>query len=294
MRELGTRAPIPKKPGLNNPLKQEGLKVIREINEAKPEVSNFLESRTVNNPGDSISTFSKKKEVASAPPAKKAIFKAKTIKLKSEEPYQVDLIKYNTLQVVYQSALPHFEAMIRAYKTLNLAPISLDILSQLYGGDLKQIEDRYYKDIYSDFDKLQLASGLIKENMLQVAGVPWQEFLSVIHYERTFLQRSLGHYTNRPEISFSFYSLNGSDLCFSEADQERLKESCSSYVDTTAKKDFLKLVDRFIETHGELKAILKRNNINRCFGYQTAFTLTTGRAPDEILFNKSVINSIKS
>ena len=134
MKATATRAPVPKKKGLNLPDKEPGLKVIKEIDESVCIRSNALTARSVIGDGRSaINTFNTDSVILGkpAPEIKKAIPQSKTPLIDpvksgiKGKPYTIDQHKFNTLSQAYTASLPHFQSMVNAYTTLGLSLIHI-------------------------------------------------------------------------------------------------------------------------------------------------------------------------
>ena len=207
-----------------------------------------------------------------------------------EEPYYFNEFRYKTAVKANEFAFNHFSEIVKAYQKLNIGDMTIELLGSLeYGGE-DVIKQKYFTMIEENLTSLGVTNQALRDLQMQGCEEPFNDFMNTLTLRRSLLQRTRQSYQdmNVPIEAHHFSIVDGA-LKFSSENREKIKEFFEIHLDTQAKKDFVALIDSFIEQYKKIKEVLVKNNCRGVWGRGNAFNVNK----DEIVFEKQVINLIK-
>jgi len=299
--------------GINNPQKTFTVPVKEEI-VAPSEKSNSLTSRTVKNQSEQIKTYvptnaeplnkpsnllTSKKEVWPVPKKSMDLTSRKEIlqpsrRAKPEpEPYSEDSYLHHEICSFHNRCLGHYQAIAAGYEKLNIGCIDLEIFHQIQSRNLSQIKSRYYKILDDEMEKMHLTNPVLIHNFKEGADEPFLSFENVVKTELDQIAQKQINSGQNIIVNISHYTIKSDKIEFTEANKEYLLNTfCRSFLDSDAKKNFVKKVDETLKNFSELKSILNKNGGRYVFGgLDSIFELNP--ATQEIIFNKKIVNLIR-
>lgn len=207
-----------------------------------------------------------------------------------EEPYYFNEYRYKQAITANQFAFNHYAEIVKAYRKLNIGDMTIELLGTLeYTGE-NEIRQKYFTLIEENLTSLGVTNQALRDLQMQGCEQPFTDFMNVLTLRRNLLQRNRQSYqgVNVP-IEAHHFSLVDGELQFSPEDKEKIKECFEIRLNTQPKKDFVALVDSFIEQYKKIKEVLVKNKCHGVWGSGNAFNVDR----DEVIFDKQVINLIK-
>lgn len=208
-----------------------------------------------------------------------------------EEPYYFNEYRYKQAITANQFAYGHFSEIVKAYKKLNLGEMTIELLGSFeYGGE-DAVRQKYYVAIEDNLNDMGVTIPALRELQMKGCEGPYNDFLNVLTLRRSLLQRTRQSYqgVNVPIECHHFSLTESGELQFTEEDKAKIKECFEIRLNTEVKKNFVALVDSFIEQYKAIKEVLVKNKLHGIWGKGNAFNVQN----DEIVFEKQVINLIK-
>jgi len=209
------------------------------------------------------------------------------------EPYYVDTYSLQRLIEIHRRALSYYNGMAQSFKSLELGPVTMEILQKLQDNDLSEFKKRFFARIEAELDKAGIRNEQIRINLREGTDRPWNIFEQSIETNQEHVKRIR---VSQPGIRLDLnnYSVNNNEVVFSEADQQRLRDTQATvYLDTQAKQSFSMLVETILSNLSKLNIICERNGIKAVFGHDQVIRMTNTPQKQEFTFNKTIINRVQ-
>jgi len=216
------------------------------------------------------------------------------LRTKVEKPvYSTDERRYTDLIDIYSRLVGNFQSMLSAYGKLNLGPCNRERLGILHCQDMGGIKKEFYTAVEKDIEKTDFAMDFIRDSIRKPALDRWNEFERTILDERQNIERSLRHYTFQHGIELNYLTLNNNNtIQFTDKNRDDIKQNCSAYLDTKAKRDFIKKVETAVTAFNQLWPILEKNGFKSIVGPGSCFDMEALRDRKQLVFNKNIIRRI--
>jgi len=206
-----------------------------------------------------------------------------------QTPYYFNEFRYKEAVKANEFAFGHYSEIVKAYNKLNLGPMSIELLGILeYGGE-NDIREKYFTAVEENLNCLGVTNQPLRELQMRGCEGPFNDFMNVLTLRRSLLQRTRQSYQNNVPIEPHHFSIVDGELRFTPEDREKIKEFFAIYLNTEEKKNFVALVDSFLEQYKQIKEVLVKNKCHGVWGPGNAFNVQN----DEIIFEKQSINLIK-
>jgi len=303
----GTRAPIKKKDGLNNPGKVFITKP-KEDPVIPSRKSGALTSRTVTNPNDSIRSYNSDEPESTPsnlltsrtetwpPPKTKTNLTSRTEVWPSPKaaqrpaPFAFNNHQWQECCSLHQQLLSWHNRIAEEYRKLGFREITREVFNSIAGGDLSELEKKFFDDIEKNIKKLGLTNEAIKDNMRQNTEVPFVEFKKSVIINLENIKRSRAHWDNNLHFDSNSYTLKDGIFYFGDEERERLKGHYEVYLDSDVKKQFAEKVEAVEKLLAEIKETCEKNGIKNIFGFRRVWELDPRSGT--LLFNKNILNHI--
>jgi len=305
----GWQQPIKKKNGLNNPGKVFTTKP-KEDPVIPSQKSGSLTSRTVDNPAEKIKTYSSDVQDVPTrpsdflttrtevwpPPKAKTNLTTKTEVWPSPKavqrpaPFAFNNHEWQSSCALHTSVLQWINRIADEYKKMCGNNITREIFNSIAGGDLSELEKKFFDDIEKNIKKLGLTNEAIKDNMRQNTEVPFVEFKKSVIINLENVKRSRAHWDNNLNFDANNYTLKDGTFFFSDQEKERLKERFETHLDSPVKKQFAEKVEAVEKLIAEIKETCEKNGISSVFGFRKVWEVDPRSGT--LLFNKNILNRI--
>jgi hypothetical protein len=206
-----------------------------------------------------------------------------------EEPYYFNEYRYRQCVEANKFAFSHYAEIVKAYQKLNIGEMTIELLGSLeYGGE-DVIRGKYFNAVEENLTSLGVINQALRDLQMQGCEGPFNDFMNTLTLRRSLLQRTRQSYQNSVPIEPHHFSFIDGELQFTTEDKEKIKECFEIRLNTQVKKDFVTLIDSFIEQYKKIKEVLVKNKCHGVWGSGNAFNVDR----DELVFDKQVINLIK-
>ena len=207
-----------------------------------------------------------------------------------EAPYSFDGYKYNQCVEANKFAFNHYAEIVKAYQKLNIGDVTIEQLGTLEFSGEDIVKQKYFTAVEENLTSLGVTNQALRDLQMKGCEGPFTDFMNILTLRRSLLQRTRQSYQglNVP-IEVHNFSIVDGELQFTAEDKESIKECFEIRLNTQVKKDFVVLVDSFIEQYKKIKEVLVKNKCHGVWGRGNAFNVDR----DEIIFEKQAINLIK-
>ncbi|RXG31798.1 hypothetical protein [Leeuwenhoekiella marinoflava] len=157
--------------------------------------------------------------------------------------------------------------MLTGYKSLEMGDFSDKVFQEIKKGGLRNMEQKYLRNIESQIKKVGITSSLIKANLIKGSNDIFQKFKDDVQNVISFRDYHRGFNDNTPFLKLEMIDyVGGSFMITEETEAKFIEEHCKVYLETEQQHKIYeaanKFLDGFKELISELEAVGYRGAMN--------------------------------
>jgi|GEM_PF-4149949 len=154
--------------------------------------------------------------------------------------------------------MPLLVNMLTGYETLEMGSFSAKVFQDIKNGGLRNMEQKYLRNMESQIKKAGITSSLIKGNLIKGSNEIFQKFKSDVQNVVSFRDYYRGFNDNTPFLKLDMIDyIGGSFMITEETEAKFIEEHCKVYLETEQENKIYDAANKFMDGFNELKAELE-------------------------------------
>lgn len=148
--------------------------------------------------------------------------------------------------------------MLTGYKSLEMGDFSDKVFQEIKKGGLRNMEQKYLRNMESQIKKAGITSSLIKANLIKGSNEIFQKFKDDVQNVISFRDYHRGFNDNTPFLKLEMIDyVGGSFMITEEKEAEFIENHCKVYLETDQENKIYDAANKFMDGFNELKAELE-------------------------------------